>query len=151
MKSIVFLFWVLGVAQLFAEDQTLCPIMIDDEIDEEEVVLYKGKEVFMCCGSCAKAWRQNPDYYAKAALEVGGENMLLPQLEGVDLSHVKLMKQRFCPLRKTAVVGPESPFVMYQGKKVYFFKERDIARKWKKDPKAYFEEARAQGLLPQYD
>lgn len=144
-------FLLLGLTQVFAESQTLCPIMIDDEIDEEEVLVYKGKEVFLCCGGCVKAWEKNPDYYAKASLEVSGDKKLLPQLKGVDLSHVKLMKQRFCPLRKTAIVGPESPFVMYQGKKIYFFKERDIARKWKRDPNAYFEAARKQGLLPQFD
>ena len=41
--------------------------------------------------------------------------------------------------------------IEYKGKKIYFFKERDIDRKWKKDPEAAFEKARKEGLLPQFD
>jgi hypothetical protein len=40
-----------------APKQTLCPLMVDTEIDEEEFIIYRGVKVFMCCGSCKKIWR----------------------------------------------------------------------------------------------
>lgn len=144
-----FALFTFGLTSLYAGDQTLCPIMIEDEIDEEEVIEYKGKKIYMCCGSCAKAWEQNPDYYAAAAKSL--KKNLLPQLKDIDLSHVKLMPQRFCVLRNDTIINPKSPSVTYKGKKIYFFKERDIERKWKKDPEGYFKKAREEGLLPQYD
>ncbi|MEM7395061.1 MAG: hypothetical protein AAF492_22245, partial [Verrucomicrobiota bacterium] len=69
----------------------------------------------------------------------------------VKLPEVKLLAQRFCPLRPTAIVGPESPSIEYKGKKIYFFKKRDIERKWATDPDGHFKKAREAGLLPQFD
>ena len=33
------------------DKQTLCPLMIEDEMDVEEFVTYKGVKVFVCCGA----------------------------------------------------------------------------------------------------
>ncbi|MEM6883551.1 MAG: hypothetical protein AAF571_00860 [Verrucomicrobiota bacterium] len=152
MKLLLTLFLVATlVFSLHAGEQTLCPIMVTDEIDVEEVVEYQGKEIYMCCGGCVKVWNKNPDYYAAAAIAVKSDQPLLPQLDGVELPEVKLLKQRFCPLREDTLVGPESPFIEYEGKKIYFYKERDIERKWSKDPEGLFKEAREAGLLPQFD
>jgi len=61
------------------------------------------------------------------------------------------MGQRFCPIKTDSLVSPKSPSIEYKGKKIYFFKERDIERKWGKDPEKYFSEAKEAGLLPQFD
>ncbi|MEM6916069.1 MAG: hypothetical protein AAF491_05830, partial [Verrucomicrobiota bacterium] len=84
----------------------------------------------------------------------GMEEGLLPQFGDETkekLKDVELMAQRFCPLRPECVVTPNSPSVEYEGKKIYFFRERDIERRWDRNPEEYFEEARAAGLLPQFD
>ena len=152
-KTILSIVALLAIPFAYSEEQSICPIMIEDEIDEEEVVEFEGKKIFMCCGGCVKAWDSYPKYY----LKIGRELKLIPQFKTVsaelekELEGIELMKQRFCPLRPTAVVSPKSPSIEYQGKKIYFFKERDIARKWKKDPAAAFEKARKAGLLPQFD
>lgn len=134
----------------FADDQTICPIMIDTEIDKEEKVEYKGKTIYMCCAACVRAWEANPDYYVAAAAAVKTDKPLLPQLEGVELPEVELMAQRFCPVLETAIIAPESPSIEYKGKKIYFFKSSYI-RRWNRDPDGNFEKARKAGLLPQYD
>jgi YHS domain-containing protein len=137
----------------YAEEQSICPIMVEDEIDQDEVVEFEGKKIYMCCGGCVKAWNLNPKYYLKVAREL----KLVPQFASVspelekELAGIELMKQRFCPLRPTAVVSPTSPSIEYKGKKIYFFKERDITRKWERNPEAAFEKAKKAGLLPQFD
>jgi hypothetical protein len=52
-----------------APEQTLCPLMIDDEIDLDEFVLFKGVKAFMCCGSCKETWDKNPEYFAVVCQE----------------------------------------------------------------------------------
>tara|TARA_Y100001934_G_scaffold241731_1_gene296952 strand:- start:314 stop:763 length:450 start_codon:yes stop_codon:yes gene_type:complete len=147
MKKFFFFLFLLSINVLFAEKQILCPIFVEDEIDEEEVVEYKGQKIFMCCGTCVKEWNKNPDYYAKVAQTMKS----VPQIAKIDLTAVKLMPQRFCPLRNDRVVHPGSPSVNFKGKKIYFFKGSDIKRKWDRDPDGYFEKARKAGLLPQFD
>jgi hypothetical protein len=67
----------------------------------------------------------------------------------MDLKDVKLMDQRFCPVRSGALVGPGSPSVEYKGKKVFFFKSSDM-RKWNKNPEKYFASAIEKEILPQF-
>ena len=55
-----------------------CPIMVGDEIDEEEVVEFEGKKVYFCCTACVKIWDKNPKYIIKAMPK------LLPQFSGMD-------------------------------------------------------------------
>ena len=132
-----------------AAEQEFCPIMVEDGVDPDEVVEYGGQQIFLCCGTCTKVWETNPDYFARLAFEL----KLLPQFEELPegAKSVELLDQRFCPLRPDSVVGPESPSVEYQGKTIYFFKERDIERRWSPDPEAAFKQAREAGLLPQFD
>ncbi|MEM1443011.1 MAG: hypothetical protein AAGF67_11760 [Verrucomicrobiota bacterium] len=141
-------------APMLASAQSMCPIMIETENDGDEVVRYKGKEVFLCCSTCTRMWEANPDYYAKVALTLD----LLPQFKddkekllAEDLKDIELLEQRFCPLRPESVVSPDSPFVEYEGKKIYFFRERDIERRWTPSAEEKFAEAREAGLLPQFD
>ncbi|MEM9018161.1 MAG: hypothetical protein AAGC68_14190, partial [Verrucomicrobiota bacterium] len=142
----IYAFLTLSV---FSEEQAICPIMVDTEIDVEEVVEYEGVTIYLCCTSCMKAWEANPEYYAKFGIEEG----LLPQFNDTpeSLKDVELMEQKFCPLRNECVVNPDSPFVEYKGKKIYFFRDRDIERRWINDPDGIFAEAREAGLLPQFD
>ncbi|MEM9079613.1 MAG: hypothetical protein AAGC74_02855 [Verrucomicrobiota bacterium] len=154
MKALWFFLISIGLCfGVQAEEQTICPIMVDSEIDEEEVVEFEGKTILMCCGSCIKNWNQNPLYY----LKIGRELKLLPQFAEVtkeleeQLAEVELMEQRFCAIRNDNVVGPHSPFIEYEGKKIYFYKEGDIKRRWDRNPEAAFEKARKAGVLPQFD
>lgn len=153
IKVLLISFSLFLIPFISAEEQSICPIMVDSEIDEDEVVEFQGKKIYMCCGGCIKAWNLNPKYYLKIAREL----KLLPQFKVVskemeaELEKIVLMPQRYCPLRSESLVSPTSPSIEYQGKKIYFFKERDIERKWKKDPAAAFENARKKGLLPQFD
>ena len=70
-----------------APKQTLCPLMIECEIDEEEFIIYKGVKVFTCCGTCKKMWKQNPDYFAvvgvKQAPQLLGDLDARPEHRGI--------------------------------------------------------------------
>jgi YHS domain-containing protein len=133
----------------FADDTNkICPIMVEDEIDEEEFSDYEGKKVFFCCGTCKKSFDANPKYIIKVAGEA------LPQYKGMDeklkLAEVELLEQKFCPIYSDSLITPDSPTVEYKGKKIYLFKKRAVA-KWKKDPEGNFKTATEAGLLPQFD
>ena len=58
----------------------------------------------------------------------------VPSLMDIDLSKVKLLKQRFCIARPDRVVHPESPSVTFKGKKIYFFKSSDIEKEMGSKP-----------------
>ena len=67
IKRILLLLCFLFACSASAKEQskqTLCPLMVDDEIDLEEFVTFKGVKVFMCCGSCKETWAKNPEYFA---------------------------------------------------------------------------------------
>ena len=113
-----------------APKQTVCPLMIEDEIDVEEFLVYKGVKVFMCCGSCKKMWTQNPDYFA-----VVGQKQA-PQLAAVASKDIKPMKQQFCPVYTDTRVHPKSPSIEHNGKKIYFCKTRAVTR-FKSNPEKY--------------
>ena len=136
-------------ASAFADEtNTVCPIMVDDEVDDTEVSEYEGKKVYFCCTKCKKIFDANPKYIIKASHD------LLPQFDGMDeelkLSEVELMEQKFCPMYPDSLVTPDSPSIEYKGKKIYFFKDRAIS-KWEVDPEASFKAATEAGLLPQFD
>lgn len=128
-----------------------CPLMTDDEAEADRIVDFKGVPVALCCGRCEEGWKANDKataYYVKVATELG----LLPQFKGKEkelgLEEIKLIPQRFCPIRDTSLITPYSPSVDYQGEKVYFFNEKAKA-KWEKDPEAAAKKAIEAGLLPQ--
>jgi len=124
------LFLGIAVTSQAAPKQKLCPLMIEDEIDEEEFIIYKGVKVFTCCGSCKKIWKQNPDYFAV----VGAEQA--PQLKAVASKTIKPMKQKFCPVYTDTRVHPKSPSMVHKGKKIYFCKARAVTR-FKANPAKY--------------
>ena len=124
------LFLGIAVTAQAAPKQKLCPLMIEDEIDEEEFVIYKGVKVFTCCGSCKKLWKQNPDYFAVVSVEQA------PQLKAVASKTIKPMAQLFCPVYNDTRVHPKSSSMEYKGKKIYFSKERALTR-FKANPTKY--------------
>ncbi|MEM7384542.1 MAG: hypothetical protein AAF514_06310, partial [Verrucomicrobiota bacterium] len=65
------------ITSTYAENK-ICPIMVEDEIDPEEVVEYEGKKVFFCCTTCVKAWKKDPKYYIKVMMNT------LPQFKEME-------------------------------------------------------------------
>ncbi len=152
-KLYILIFGLLIGFNLQAEEP-VCPLMLEDEIDEEEFSEFAGKKTFMCCSTCVKRFDKSPKYYIKALREHAVTKGLpahhfFPQFKDMDLKDVKLMDQRFCPVRSGALVGPGSPSVEYKGKKVFFFKSSDM-RKWNKNPEKYFASAIKKEILPQF-
>ena len=131
-KILVMAAFLIGVTMTVeaAPKQTICPLMIEDEIDEEEFIIYKGVKVFTCCGSCKKLWKQNPDYSAVVSVKQA------PQLALVASKKIKPMKQLFCPVYTDTRVHPKSPSIEYKGKKIYFAKTRAVTR-FKANPAKY--------------
>ena len=86
-KTLIVAAFLTGIAVTTqaAPAQKMCPLMIEDEIDEEEFVIYKGVKVYTCCGTCKKLWKQNPDYYAVVSVEQA------PQLKAVVSKTIKPM------------------------------------------------------------
>ena len=131
-KTLIVASFLMGIAVTAqaAPKQTHCPLMVEDEIDEEEFIIYKGVKFFTCCGSCKKLWKQNPDYYAVVCQKQA------PQLVEVASKTIKPMKQLFCPVYTDTRVHPKSPSIEYEGKKIYFCKARAVAR-FKANPAKY--------------
>jgi YHS domain-containing protein len=113
-----------------APKQTICPLMIEEEIDEEEFLIYKGVKVFTCCGVCKKMWKQNPDYFAVVSVKQA------QQLAAVASKTIKPMKQLFCPVYNDTRVHPKSLSMEYKGKKIFFCKKRAMDR-FKANPTKY--------------
>ena len=55
-KTLIVAAFLMGIAvtSQAAPAQKICPLMIEDEIDEEEFVVYKGIKVYTCCGKYEK-------------------------------------------------------------------------------------------------
>ena len=113
-----------------SDKQKLCPLMVEDEIDVEEFVTYKGVKVFVCCGTCKKMWALNPAYFAVVSQKQA------PQLAKVASKEIKPMKQLFCPVYTDTRVHPKNPFIEHNGKKIYFCKTRAVTR-FKSNPAKY--------------
>ncbi len=132
MKTLVAVAFLLGAVVTIqaAPKQTICPLMIEDEIDEEEFVIYKGVKVFTCCGTCIKMWKQNPDYFAVVSIKQA------PQLKAVASKEIKPMKQLFCPVYSDTRIHPKSLSMEHKGQKIYFSKKRAMDR-FKANPVKY--------------
>ena len=133
IKSILLLLCILLACSASAKEaskQTRCPLMVDDEIDVEEFVTFKGVKVFMCCGSCKETWAKNPEYFAVVCQKQA------PQLKAVASKKIKPLKQLFCPVYANHRVHPKSLSIEYDGKTIYFSKKRAVSR-FKANPKKY--------------
>ena len=49
MKTFLFTYFSFIFITIAQAENKICPIMIEDEIDQEEVVEFEGKKVFFCC------------------------------------------------------------------------------------------------------
>ena len=105
-----------------ASKQKRCPLMVDDEIDVEEFVTFKGVKVFMCCGSCKETWDKNPEYFAVVCQEQA------PQLKAVASKEIKPLKQLFCPVYADVRVHPKSLSIEHDGRTISFSKIRAVSR-----------------------
>ncbi len=130
--TLVFTFFAFAFAfsTQAAPKQKICPLMIEDEIDEEEFLIYKGVKVFTCCGTCKKMWKQNPDYFAVVSVKQA------PQLAAVASKKIKPMKQLFCPVYSDTRVHPKSLSMEHKGQKIFFSKKRAMDR-FKANPAKY--------------
>lgn len=140
-------FLCLAAAPLAAGEPTnkICPIMTEDEADEDAKVTYQGKDIFFCCSPCIKQFNKEPDYYVALFQEMKS----VPAVQDLKLpSEVKLLDQRFCPFSTERLVGPASPSVEYKGVTIYFSKPGHL-KSWEADPDRYAKEAHDKGLLPQ--
>jgi len=123
----------------------ICPIMTEDDADEEAKVSYQGKDIFFCCSPCVKQFKKEPDYYVALFQEMKS----VPAVQDLKVSpDIKLLEQRYCPFSDKRLVGPASPSAEYNGVKVYFSKPGHL-KTWEADPDKYAKEAVAKGLLPQ--
>lgn len=133
-----------------AESNTKCPMMIDEDVEAEKEVDFKGNKILMCCGKCEKAWDAASDsakaYWVKAAIEEG----VLPQLKGKEkelgLEDIKIQEQKFSAMSFQTIVTPESPTVEYDGKKYFVFNAKEQER-WAKDPEGSYKKAVAAGVI----
>lgn len=95
--------------------QNVCPIMTTVAIDEDgPTVEYRGVKIKLCCATCVRKWKADPESYLNVAL--------LPQLKGMELPARKI-EQVFCPVYPDRVVSPTGPSAEYRGVTVYFFNE----------------------------
>ena len=56
-----------GLSALFAQPRyadNTCPVMPGTRLNEKFYVDYQGKRVFLCCRSCVRAFKKNPERYA---------------------------------------------------------------------------------------
>lgn len=134
-----------------APANTQCPMMTEDEVEEDTHVEFKGVPVALCCGKCEKMWKADDKaaaYYAKVATELG----LLPQFKGKEkelgFDTIELIPQRYCPIHQKTLITPYSPSLEYQGEKVYFFNDK-AKQRWEKDPETAAKKAIDAGILPQ--
>lgn len=141
----------LALASAFAapalaqEPNKLCPIMIKDEADPEEKTTYQGKDIYFCCGPCAKQFSKEPDYYVKVFQAMKS----VPAVQDLKVpGDIQLLEQRFCPFSTERLIGPACPSVEYKGVKIYFSKPAHL-KTWNANPDAHAKEAFDKGLLPQ--
>ena len=75
-------------------------------------------------------WAQNPDYFAVVSVKQA------PQLKAVASKEIKPMKQLLCPVYTDTRVHPKSPSMEYEGKKIYFSKDR-AKKRFEANPTKY--------------
>jgi hypothetical protein len=132
---------------------SLCPLMPKEKVEGHHVVSLGDVKIYLCCGQCEKLWKKSESaakYYAKVGLVMG----LLPQLSDKEkllgLDKIDLMEQRFSAADPNLLICPESPYVTYRGKKVYFHSEKG-KQSWEKNPDLLFSMAMSAGILPQFN
>lgn len=47
--------------------ESMCPVMPGHKIKHKFFVDYKGERIYLCCRSCVKAFKKNPERYLNSA------------------------------------------------------------------------------------
>lgn len=123
----------------------MCPIMVEDGVDSEEVAVIEGKTIEFCCGTCVRKFEENKAYYIKAVKYLN-ELFTPEQRKRLGVDDVVLMQQRRCPIYPDRIVNPNSPTVEYKNMKIYFWSSSAV-RRWSRDPEKYYQAAKAAGVL----
>lgn len=51
-----------------------CPVMPGRAVKEKFYVDYQGKRIYLCCRSCEKSFKKNPERYLKNLPDFGAQN-----------------------------------------------------------------------------
>jgi N-acetylneuraminic acid mutarotase/YHS domain-containing protein len=117
-------------------EQAFCPVMPSITVDAEaRVIEHLGEKIKLCCATCEKKFKADPEAYLNLAL--------LPQLKGKDVPTRKL-EQVYCPVYRDRIVSEKDPFVMHEGVKIFVFNQSAV-KKFENNPEAYLDPK----LLPQ--
>jgi YHS domain-containing protein len=111
-------------------EQAYCPIMTKVPVGAEaREVEFQGVKIKLCCSTCLRKWKAEPEAYLDPSL--------LPQLKGIALPKRKI-EQVCCPVYRDRVVSSSDPSAEYKGVKVYFFNET-AKSKFLGDPEKYID------------
>lgn len=140
MRSVLVLVIALSFApgglSLAADKQVNCPIMTKDEVGSDaKVVEWKGVKIELCCDTCLKKFKAEPEAYLLPEL--------LPQLKGKELPKRKI-EQVYCPVYRDKVVSSKDVSTQYKGVTVYFW-NATAKKKFEAEPEKYASAA----VLPQ--
>lgn len=104
-----------------AERQHRCPIVVNELISPRgPVVRYRGIKIYLSSQAAVNKWNRSPAAYI--------DTRLLPQVRDLTLPPRPIV-QMYCPVYRDRKVSHFDPFVVHNGKKVYFYD--DLARrKW---------------------
>jgi len=112
--------------------QVYCPVMSKDELGEKPILVeWNGVKIGLCCGTCVKKFKAEPEAYLLPEL--------LPQLKGKELPRRKI-EQVYCPVYRDKVVSSKDVSLEYKGGTVYFW-NTTAKQRFEKDPEKYADPA----------
>lgn len=112
--------------------QVYCPVMSKDELGEKPIVVeWNGVKIGLCCGTCVKKFKSEPEAYLLPEL--------VPQLKGKELPKRKI-EQVYCPVYRDKVVSSKDASLEYKGGTVYFW-NTTAKQRFEKDPEKYADAA----------
>lgn len=112
--------------------QVYCPVMSKDELGEKPIMVeWNGVKIGLCCGTCVKKFKAEPEAYLLPEL--------VPQLKGKELPKRKI-EQVYCPVYRDKVVSSKDVSLEYKGGTVYFW-NTTAKQRFEKDPEKYADAA----------
>jgi hypothetical protein len=111
-----------------SERQHYCPVVPGELVSRRgPVVRYRGIKVYLSSQAAVDKWNRSPAAYS--------DTRILPQLKGLTLPE-RPIEQVYCPVYRNRKVSHHDPFVVHNGKTVYFYDEL-ARRKWLADTERY--------------
>lgn len=111
-----------------AERQHYCPVVPGKLVSRRgPVVRYRGIKVLLSSQAAVNKWNRSPAAYS--------DTRILPQLKGLTLPE-RPIEQVYCPVYRDRKVSHYDPYVIHNGKTVYFYDEL-ARRKWLADTERY--------------